>query len=524
MATDNGKTGTAPPRFGLRHVKVHRPLQRPVIYQLVPEDQRRPLSRRDILRGSVLSLGALGVNACGGKGESADGGEPELVCVDAARAPLDEAEYRAFTEGEIRAHPALVHLLRFSLDGSLLISAGGSEGTRLRDHTDIKVWSVPDGRLVNSLSNDYPASKAQFSADGTQLFVHASTGVSTWDLDPVRLRSIITGVSGQTWLVSNGFVKMGRISNNDTTGDYWFGLAWWNLASGAKPLPDVWRTLANPRPLYDIRFNHNSSIIALAFRDGSVDLHDGPGVQPYLRSLGGHADPATMEFSPDGALIATASGLGFGGLEASPDLGDTTIRICDVASGATLHTLTGHGNRINALAFSADGGRLVSGSGGNVSTSGLPSFTTPGTAVAPSAFDENSVRVWDTASGAELFAVTDLPSRVLAVAISPDGQYVAAGSQDNTVKLWRVADGQLLAGLFDSSALEPDKTVNYVATGLVDGTPVQRALPIEAELPAAAGCTCNCVAGSYKPRPPKGGGGPCHLVCVCVPVTFPGIF
>ena len=41
----------------------------------------------------------------------------------------------------------------------------------------------------------------------------------------------------------------------------------------------------------------------------------------------------------------------------------------------------------------------------------------------------------------------ELPSQVFSVAFSPDGQTLASGSRDYTVRLWRAADGTLLRTL-----------------------------------------------------------------------------
>jgi len=63
------------------------------------------------------------------------------------------------------------------------------------------------------------------------------------------------------------------------------------------------------------------------------------------------------------------------------------------------------------VAFSPDGKRIISGSG------------------------DNTIKVWDAATGAELMPlrVADDPS---ALAFSPDGKTIAAGIYDNSIKLW----------------------------------------------------------------------------------------
>lgn len=128
----------SPPEYGLRHVRIHRPVQQPVIYQMVPDNLRWPMSRRSFLQSGALTMGALGVAGCGGGGSGGNDGstgggsgdnEPDFICIDPDRPPLDNTEYQAFTESEIRAHASRVNLLEFSPDGSLLVCAGGSSGT-----------------------------------------------------------------------------------------------------------------------------------------------------------------------------------------------------------------------------------------------------------------------------------------------------------------------------------------------------------------------------------------------------------
>ncbi|MCS6923577.1 MAG: caspase family protein [Fimbriimonadales bacterium] len=87
---------------------------------------------------------------------------------------------------------------------------------------------------------------------------------------------------------------------------------------------------------------------------------------------------------------------------------------------------------------------------------------------------DNTVRLWRVADGTLVRTLTGHKNEVTSVAFSPDGQYLASGSWDKTVRLWRVADGSLVRTLSGhrlwvfSIAFSPDG--RYLASGGADNT------------------------------------------------------
>ncbi len=113
---------------------------------------------------------------------------------------------------------------------------------------------------------------------------------------------------------------------------------------------------------------------------------------------------------------------------------------------------------------------LLTGHTGSVSS---VAFSPDGNTLASGSRD-NTIRLWDVATGKHLHTLTGHKWRVSSVAFSPDGNTLASGSRDNTIRLWDVATGRDRhtltghKGTVLSVAFSPDG--NTLASGSRDGT------------------------------------------------------
>ncbi len=145
-------------------------------------------------------------------------------------------------------------------------------------------------------------------------------------------------------------------------------------------------------------------------------------------------------------------------------------------------TLYGHSSSTFSLGFSPDGTRIVSGSrdqtlklwdaasGEELKTlkghSGFVSsvsFSPDGKRIVSGSYDQ-TIKLWDAASGEELKTLAGHAGNVYCVAFSPDGKRIVSSSGDSTLRFWDAASGEQLKTLAGhtsnvrSVAFSPDGT------------------------------------------------------------------
>ncbi len=122
-------------------------------------------------------------------------------------------------------------------------------------------------------------------------------------------------------------------------------------------------------------------------------------------------------------------------------------------------SFSGSKRTVLSVAISPDGKKLASGSGALFSL-----FIDK----------DNTVRIWNIATGEVIHTLTGHSGRVRSVAFSPDGELLASGSEDSTIKLWDVRTGEQLYTLEGHSndvncvAFSPDGQT--LASGSADST------------------------------------------------------
>jgi hypothetical protein len=155
-----------------------------------------------------------------------------------------------------------------------------------------------------------------------------------------------------------------------------------------------------------------------------------------LHLLSGHTDRVQfVTFSRDGRLVAS------GGY-------DGAIHLWEASSGNHLRALTGHTKTVLAVDFAPDGRSLVSGGG------------------------DREVRLWNVADGASRLLGRHTVE-AMSVAFHPDGKRLVSGAHDNVFRVWDVASGRQLwrdglpgPGTRVAAAFSPDG--RWLATGTDD--------------------------------------------------------
>jgi WD40 repeat protein len=191
--------------------------------------------------------------------------------------------------------------------------------------------------------------------------------------------------------------------------------------------------------ILSVSFNPDGSLLATGDVDGKICLWRVVDGQQVL-TLKGHAGWIwAVTFSPDGKTLASCSH-------------DSLIRLWDVQtidleqpnpanlaeagnfshrSVTCLHTLRGHSSRIWTIAYAPSAG----------------SANSPNGQMLASGSDDQTIRLWNAHDGTCLTVLQGHRGGVMSVSFSPNGQILAIASQDSSIRLWSVDHGTTLKTL-----------------------------------------------------------------------------
>ncbi|MDX2546910.1 caspase family protein [Streptomyces sp. WI04-05B] len=177
----------------------------------------------------------------------------------------------------------------------------------------------------------------------------------------------------------------------------------------------------SPDPLTSVLFSPDGKMLVTASYLEPVVLFWDVATGRRTAAVRTNADDSgvySMDLSPDGTTLATAHG-------------DNAIRLMDIATRRITTTLIGHTNNT-----------ATDGTGGSAATA--VAFSPDGKTLASGGVDQ-TVRLWNIATGTNFATITDHTGRINSVAFSPDGKTLASGSFDKTVGLWNAATGRSIS-------------------------------------------------------------------------------
>lgn len=157
-----------------------------------------------------------------------------------------------------------------------------------------------------------------------------------------------------------------------------------------------------------------------------------------------------IQFTPDGRRAISGSG-------------DGTLKIWDTERRALLKTLEGGSDRaVRALSLTPNGERLISGAGDvkiwDMETYGLIRTIegqdeinsikiTPDGKQAIGCSDDKTIKIWDLENGALAGVLIGHTSIVRGVALAPDGIHAVSVAWDDTIKIWSLKDRDLVLSI-----------------------------------------------------------------------------
>lgn len=440
--------------------------------------------------------------------------------------------------GPLAAHIGTVRSIDLTADGKFIATGG--------DDKLIKIWSMPDGKLVHTLKgHGQRVTHVAVSASGTFAVSAANERVTRiWKIPEQDAKSKPSSV--QKYLKSTS-VAVAPDESYALAGQINGQIKILELPGG-KTRATLKGHTGTVRAL---RFSADGTIL-MSWSTGSVRLWSMPEGR-LLRAFDvNKQDPIrAAEMTPDGSYLAVATLKGSATIPALSGLMPLLDKIPYAApaesQGQQLIVTPAGGRFSNVLSLTSGVGSDWFAAGTTTKTVRIWSpdsdkkkilrkHTQPVTALAPtpdgklllSGSRDKSVILWTLPDRKFDASLKGHPSSVREITVTPDSRYAAVSSAGSVV-IWDLEKRKIHTHLFDPAATRKGtEAQSYNVFDKNTGQWITYTLPCGSPIPAGAVCTCNCVPGRHYVAAPKRRGRPtyrrgrtycsCNKVCVCIPV------
>ncbi|GAB6030553.1 Dip2/Utp12 protein [Chamberlinius hualienensis] len=319
-------------------------------------------------------------------------------------------------------HQTDVRTVCFSSDNTALLSGSGDS---------IKIWNRLTQKCIRTINCDYALSAVFLPGDRHCLVGTKSGKLQLFDIGSSAELFSDAAHEGSVWSVCltpdlRGFASGG----SDKIVKFWeFQLS--SELSGKQLTTVHTRTFQLDEEVLCIRFSKNYKLIAVSLLDSTVKIFFVDTLKFFL-SLHGHKFPVMcMDISDDCTLIATGSS-------------DRNIKLWGLDFGDCHKSIFAHNDAIMCLQF-------------------IPKthmFFTGG--------KDGCVKQWDGDNFQRIATFKEHHGEVWALAVSPNGKYVASAAHDKSIRLWEKTDDILVLEEekemereeeFDQTLADKDETV-----------------------------------------------------------------
>jgi len=290
-----------------------------------------------------------------------------------------------------------------SPDAKILAVAGYVRET-MQNRTTL--WDLSTGAELRSLGfNEHRAQMVSFAPDGKTLVTFCDDHTAhLWDVTTgVERTSFTTGLNDGACIAfsPNGLTL--ALAGSDGK------MELWDVLRGSRKFDFQ----AHPCRVSAMVFSPDGSRLATAGQtDTKIRLWEGANGKEvrHFDAVGGSS---SLAFSFDGKMLASGDARKDGQI-----LENRPVRLWDVATGREIRRLPGHLFGVDALAFSRDNRKLISGG------VGVP------------------LRICDITNGKELLSFPEHGGYVNSVAFSPDGKSIATAGIEGAIRLWQTSTGK----------------------------------------------------------------------------------